>query len=532
MIKENAKLREIINSSLCKKIIPFLFSILLVFTGCENIQFNQSFREQLDEDLSVTYKFYETYDFTGNYTERTYYSGKTLYTSDFPVYYHDDELLVGWQYLGNKIPSNIKIDEKEYISYVRVALNSESFFGVWKTKRYVTFVTNNDLVIETKNLDSATANTVRTKDGLNRVLQQDGYTRIPINYYGNDFLYLYHKESNICTQMRIMLDDLVKGYFSEIIDNSPSLPIIITDSSLTKVLHFGNMDSTKMKNREYVSLQIKKMQAVHEPIRISLGSQQYGYVLYEESLLLSILRLFPILQAIIVVLFIIISFYMFNKARLAQSNSIWLGMSKETAHQLGTPISSLMAWEELLKDMNIAPYITDEMNKDISHLERIAQRFSKIGSSPELSKQDLNSTINNFVNYFKPRTSSKIQFTLNIPPRSIYANISTYLFEWVLENLCKNAVDAMQGTGIITITLYEDHNYAYIEVNDIGKGIDPKEQKRIFDPGYTTKERGWGLGLTLTKRIINQYHKGKIELKSSTPGKGSTFIIKLKQVKQ
>ncbi|MBO4581875.1 MAG: HAMP domain-containing histidine kinase [Bacteroidales bacterium] len=391
---------------------------------------------------------------------------------------------------------------------------------------------NNDLVIETKNLDSATANTVRTKDGLNRVLQQDGYTRIPINYYGNDFLYLYHKESNICTQMRIMLDDLVKGYFSEIIDNSPSLPIIITDSSLTKVLHFGNMDSTKMKNREYVSLQIKKMQAVHEPIRISLGSQQYGYVLYEESLLLSILRLFPILQAIIVVLFIIISFYMFNKARLAQSNSIWLGMSKETAHQLGTPISSLMAWEELLKDMNIAPYITDEMNKDISHLERIAQRFSKIGSSPELSKQDLNSTINNFVNYFKPRTSSKIQFTLNIPPRSIYANISTYLFEWVLENLCKNAVDAMQGTGIITITLYEDHNYAYIEVNDIGKGIDPKEQKRIFDPGYTTKERGWGLGLTLTKRIINQYHKGKIELKSSTPGKGSTFIIKLKQVKQ
>lgn len=386
-------------------------------------------------------------------------------------------------------------------------------------------------VIETKNLDEETSQAIRNRNELNRVLQEDRYQRIPINYYGNDFLYLYHKESNICTQMRVVLNDLVKGYFSEIIDNSPSLPILITDSSITRVLHFGNMDSTKMKDLKYVSHQIKKMQAAHKPIKISLGSQQYGYVLYEESLLLRAMRLFPILQAIIIILFIIISFNMFNKARLAQNNSILVGMSKETAHQLGTPISSLMAWEELLKDMQVSPAITDEMNKDISHLERIAQRFSKIGSMPDLTKENLNDTINNFVNYFKPRTSSKIQFNLNIPPRSIYANISVYLFEWVLENLCKNAVDAMQGNGTITITLYEDRNYAYVEVNDIGKGMDTKEQKRIFEPGYTTKERGWGLGLTLTKRIINQYHKGKIELKSSSPGKGSTFIIKLKQVK-
>lgn len=386
-------------------------------------------------------------------------------------------------------------------------------------------------VTETKNLDSATLQAIRTPEGLKQTLENDHYECIPINYYGHDFIYLYHKESNICTQVRHTIDNLVKGYFAEIIDNSPSLPVIITDSTFSHAIVYGNIDSVKMQNSSYVAKQIHKMKSANKPIQISMGDHEYAYVVYEEPLLLRMLRYFPILQAIIIIMFVIITFYMFNKDRLAQINYTWVGMSKETAHQLGTPISSLMAWQELLKDMQVSPSITNEMDKDITHLERISQRFSKIGSEPELTKENLNDAINEFVNYFKNRTSSKIQFNLNTPPRSIYANISKYLFDWVMENLCKNAVDAMQGDGVITITLYEEDDNAYIEVNDIGKGIDAKNQKNIFEPGYTTKERGWGLGLTLTKRIIEQYHKGKIQLKSSAPGKGSTFIIKLKKAK-
>lgn len=386
-------------------------------------------------------------------------------------------------------------------------------------------------ITETKNLDSATLQAIRTPEGLHYTLEHDNYECIPINYYGQNFIYLYHKESNICTQVRNTVENLVKGYFAEIINNSPSLPVIITDSTFSRAIIYGNIDSVKMQDQRFVTKQIQKMKSDNTPIQISISENEYAYVVYEESLMLKMLRYFPLLQAIIIIMFIIITFYMFNKDRLAQINYTWVGMSKETAHQLGTPISSLMAWQEILKDMDVSPSITEEMGKDITHLERISQRFSKIGSEPELTKENLNETLDNFVNYFKNRTSSKIQFTINTPPRSIYANISQYLFDWVMENLCKNAIDAMQGKGIITITLYEEGDFAYIEVNDIGKGIDSKNLKNIFEPGYTTKERGWGLGLTLTKRIIEQYHNGKIQLKNSTPGKGSTFLIKLKKAK-
>ncbi|MCR5554000.1 MAG: HAMP domain-containing histidine kinase [Bacteroidales bacterium] len=218
-----------------------------------------------------------------------------------------------------------------------------------------------------------------------------------------------------------------------------------------------------------------------------------------------------------------------NRTKASEQNQVWVGMSKETAHQLGTPISSLMAWSELLKNEHIDDSILNEINKDISRLENIAQRFSKIGSDPKLVDENINTVISEFVVYFKNRTSSKVSFIVNMPQQELHANISRHLFEWVLENLCKNAVDAMNGVGNITIDLFDNKKYIYIEISDTGKGIENKYQKDIFKPGFTTKERGWGLGLTLTQRIVNEYHKGKIELKNSVVGKGSTFKITLRK---
>jgi signal transduction histidine kinase len=202
-------------------------------------------------------------------------------------------------------------------------------------------------------------------------------------------------------------------------------------------------------------------------------------------------------------------------------------MSKETAHQLGTPISSLMAWTEILRNENVNPDILTEINKDLVRLENITQRFSKIGSIPKLELGNVNEIVANFIAYFKNRTSSKVKFNVYIPENQINAMINKHLFEWVLENLCKNAVDAMNGEGTISIYVNEDNKYIYIDVADTGKGIESKYQKSIFAAGYTTKNRGWGLGLTLAHRIICDYHRGKITLKSSAQGKGSTFRIRL-----
>jgi len=206
-------------------------------------------------------------------------------------------------------------------------------------------------------------------------------------------------------------------------------------------------------------------------------------------------------------------------------------MSKETAHQLGTPLSSLMAWTEILRNENINPDIVVEMEKDIARLETITQRFSKIGSTPDLSPENIQDIINNFIHYFKNRTSSKVVFQIDLPKKPIIVEINKYLFEWVIENLCKNSVDAMNGQGTITISINESKKYIEIFIKDTGKGIDSKIEKKIFKPGFTTKSRGWGLGLTLAQRIIKNYHKGNLDIKSSIPFKETILRIKLKKIK-
>jgi len=380
-----------------------------------------------------------------------------------------------------------------------------------------------------KNLDSSYLEQINTPEKLQKTVVNEKYSTIPINYYANKYVYLYYKESIIYTQLREVLQDITQNFLSEIADNVPSLPVIITDSTQENVLLYSNIDSIRVGKPSYMKNRIQNMRSKNKPIQISFDGNTCVYVFYEAATILRTLRIFPVIQLILMVTFLLIAYFLFSFVRRFEQDQVWVGISKETAHQLGTPISSLMAWSEILENENINPDIVKEINKDISRLENIAQRFSKIGSKPKLKVENINLITQDFLAYFKSRVSESIVFKTNIPDNQIYASISKHLFEWVLENLCKNAVDAMNGVGTVSINILEDNKFVYIDVSDTGKGIEINRQKTIFEPGYTTKNRGWGLGLTLSRRIINDYHKGKIEVKYSAINKGSTFRIKLKK---
>jgi signal transduction histidine kinase len=313
------------------------------------------------------------------------------------------------------------------------------------------------------------------------------------------------------------------------VDNSPYSTVIVTDSSQQRILKSVNIDTVRINDSLYVKSLIRSMSTKsNPPIEIVIGNSS-AYVFYAESNILKIMRLFPVILILLFSLFLTVAYLLFRFARHSERNRIWAGMSKETAHQLGTPISSLMAWKKKKKNENVNPDILAEINKDLTRLENITQRFSKIGSVPKLERKNVNPIVTDFIDYFKSRTSSKVKFNIYIPENETHALLNKHLFEWVLENLCKNAVDAMNGSGAISIHVQEVQKEVYIDVSDTGKGIESKYQKSVFEAGYTTKSRGWGLGLTLARRIINDYHRGKIILKNSTLGKGTTFRIKLKK---
>ena len=392
----------------------------------------------------------------------------------------------------------------------------------------IIIVDENGKVTEIRNLDEEYRQKINTPEKLQKVIIEENYNQIPIHYYEDIYYSMYYKESIIYTQLRDVLQDIIQNFFSEITDNAPSLPVIVTDSAQQKILQYSNIDSSRVAEPNYLKDRMESMRSQNQPIQIMFGGHTYGYVFYEESSILRMLRFFPVIQLILVGIYIIIGYLMFSFMRRSEQDQVWVGMSKETAHQLGTPLSSLMAWSEILESENIHPDIVKEINKDIQRLENIAQRFSKIGSAPNLESEDINTITVDFLSYFQSRTSSKIVFVKEIPQYPIHVQMNKYLFEWVLENLCKNAVDAMNGVGTITVRIYEEKNAIFVEIADTGKGIEPKRQKTIFEPGYTTKSRGWGLGLTLAKRIVNEYHRGKIEIKSSTT-KGTVFKIKLKK---
>lgn len=348
----------------------------------------------------------------------------------------------------------------------------------------------------------------------------------PLQYevYGMKFK-LYYTESKVYTDLHNVLLDLSNSLINEVTDNYVFVPVIITDTTKTTVYSSGNVNPNKLiqANLQHT---LAEMESTNKPILITLPDKRNAYVFYEESNILKVLKYYPVFFIIIFLVIVFIAYQLFSAIKRSEQNSVWVGMSRETAHQLGTPISSLMAWVEYLRFNPDNESTCEEITKDIRRLETITQRFSKIGSNPELIKQDLIPIINNAVEYLITRSSKKVDFKIILPQdKAIILPLNEYLLEWVLENLCKNAIDAMGGKGEFKIELIDEAKRIHLDISDTGKGIPKSCHKKIFQPGFTSKQRGWGLGLSLAKRIIEEYHKGKIFVKQSSLGKGTTFRI-------
>ena len=302
-----------------------------------------------------------------------------------------------------------------------------------------------------------------------------------------------------------------------VIESNTHIPVILTDS-IGEILGLKNIDTTGVKHPEaYMQKQLKLAREENDSLVISLGPDSYQLLFYRDSILLRKLTLFPYVQLGVIVLFILVSYIAFSVSRKAEQNEVWTGMSKETAHQLGTPISSLMGWMEIIKQSNLDPSMISEMQKDTSRLEKITDRFSKIGSRPALTEANLSVILTETLDYMKNRGPKSVQYLLDLPKKPIMAQLNLTLFEWVIENLCKNATDSIKEKGRVIIHAVETEKGIIIDVEDSGKGISKSKFKTIFKPGYTTKLRGWGLGLSLSKRIIESYHDGRIFVLSSVP---------------
>lgn len=332
---------------------------------------------------------------------------------------------------------------------------------------------------------------------------------------------LYYKESEYFTRLREVLDGFTQTFLADITQNSVLVPVVIFDSTHRHVIAYGNTDSAGLHTLRFNN----------EPILITMPDGANVYVHYASTPLLRSLRWLPLFYIFIALVLVVVSYFLFRTARTAEQNRIWAGLAKETAHQLGTPISSLTGWLEYLRGKELTDEYAGEVGKDLQRLETITHRFSKIGSVPELKEENVADTVAAAIAYLRNRTPQKVQFSVSFPTdEQLLAPINSYLFQWVIENLCKNAIDAMEGSGTITIVGSQDARNIYIDVSDTGRGMSPSVQKRIFDSGFTTKSRGWGLGLPLARRIINQYHRGRLYLKYSVPGQGSCFRIVLKRI--
>ena len=320
----------------------------------------------------------------------------------------------------------------------------------------------------------------------------------------------------------------------KVLDENNTIPVVVLDKDGT-VTEYRNVKisaSNKSDSVKYVNKVAQQMKGAGQVIRIPLTNNHNDYieVCYDESLMLRRIAIYPYIQLGVVMLFVVVAIFALLTSKRAEQNKVWVGLSKETAHQLGTPISSLMAWLAILKESYPNDKLLPELDKDVQRLQLVADRFSKIGSIPEPVPASMNEVLYHVVDYMDRRTSKKIQMIADLPDEDIIIKMNASLFEWVIENLCKNAVDAMGGEcGQIVLHLEQLDNKVVVEISDTGKGIKKKNIKNIFRPGFTTKQRGWGLGLSLAKRIVEDYHHGKIFVKSSELGKGTTFRIELKK---
>lgn len=317
-----------------------------------------------------------------------------------------------------------------------------------------------------------------------------------------------------------------------VIESNNTIPVIVVDQE-GNVADWRNVEVEATDTLAYVTAYARQMQKAGNRIKIELtGTTDYLYVCYDESIMLKRLTQWPYWQLGIVLIFAIVAVFALLSSKRAEQNKVWVGLSKETAHQLGTPISSLMAWVEILKEQYPQDELIPEMEQDVKRLERIAERFSKIGSLPEPVEASMNEVLDHVIAYMDKRTSQKVTIKGHYPDHAVIVKMNASLFEWVIENLCKNAVDAMEGgQGKIDLWLLEENDIVAIEVADNGKGIKKKDVANVFRPGFTTKKRGWGLGLSLAKRIVEEYHKGHIYVKQSEVGRGTTFRIELKAAK-
>lgn len=326
-------------------------------------------------------------------------------------------------------------------------------------------------------------------------------------------------------------------FLLSIIKGNHTIPVILVDDA-DNILDHLNFDLPESNdtlppwelteaNERFLRHRLESLKKSENVIHIIIAPGADQHLYYEDSLLLRRLSYYPYVQLTLMAVFVFTVYYAVSATKRAEQNKVWVGLSKETAHQLGTPISSLMAWVEILPTFGVDREVVDEMNKDVNRLSVIASRFSKIGSPPAMIPENVSLTVERSADYMRSRISAGVKLTMTPGPEPLTVELSTPLLEWVIENLIKNAVDAMEGRGAISINTFAEAGNAVIEVSDTGKGIVRKDFKTVFNPGYTTKKRGWGLGLTLAKRIVDEYHHGRIFVKDSEPGRGTTFRIQL-----
>lgn len=384
----------------------------------------------------------------------------------------------------------------------------------------------NDKPISSRNLPDEIANDkLKLLDELYQ-MKADSQV-IEIEIFAGKKNFLYYKDSRIFTELRSTMSDLIGSFISEVALNSTSVPVLFTNEKMDSIFAYGNIDEKHFKTHESKIGLINEMKSENPPIPVDLGNGVISYVLYQDSTLLIQLKYFPLIQFGAVAFFVLLGYWLFSTVRNAEQNRVWVGLAKETAHQLGTPLSSMMAWMDYLKasDKFKEETVVEELQKDVNRLETITERFSNIGSVPVLEDKNLNDVIVKFYDYLQKRVSKKIEFQIvnNLTNENAKLNVS--LFEWVIENISKNAIDAMAGVGKLTITLSNVGDKTAVDIEDNGKGMTSTQRKQVFNPGFTTKKRGWGLGLTLAKRIVEEYHGGKLSLKNSQEGKGTTFRV-------
>jgi signal transduction histidine kinase len=335
---------------------------------------------------------------------------------------------------------------------------------------------------------------------------------------------LYFDDSPLYKEVARRLNEINQSFISDEVVASTSVPIIVVDDRTQKVIQSARIEEKDLLNEE----RMVRMKSENPPIHVTRPDGVPISIYYEDSLVLQQIRYFPVGQLVLVAVFLIISYVIFSTYRKAEQNQVWVGMAKETAHQLGTPLSSLMGWGALLETQGVADAYIQELNKDVQRLQVITERFSKIGSAAELKRVDIRNTIDEALEYVQKRISSKIAVVKHFPVHAIWVDLNEALFGWVIENLVRNAADAMEESGRIEVRMTVENGKVIVVLEDSGKGIPKNKWKTVFKPGYTTKARGWGLGLSLVKRIVEEYHKGHIQVVQSEQGKGATFRIDLR----